>query len=319
MKNLSEENSIKECPHKNVKADGGFIVCQDCGLTFDENLNFEVPINKQSQLEYERHVKIKVMKSKQDPILKQKYDRLQMLEKWYRDYESSFTEQKRTMEMLKLHGINITSTQFLQIKKRYLTFNRKHRKSYQNMVIIFLAIIWLVIKDTTTSRVEKYISILKKLGHRINKKMLNSAMLKMKRTEKHWNKFKTEVDMEEEIKNRIKVLFQRDLNNISFEMVKEFIPDKSDYEKLKVGMQLLADKFLNEIPYDFLRNLNHKAFTAGFIYYIGQSLNKNRRKIFTQNLIEETTSFSSTTIRKKYNILKEILGTPKEQKNLVMD
>ena len=78
-------------------------------------------------------------------------------------------------------------------------------------------------------------------------------------------------------------------------------------------MQLLADKFLNEISYDYLKNLNYKAFAAGLIYYIGQSLDREKRKIFTQSLIEETTSFSSTTIRNKYNLLKKILGTPHEQ------
>jgi len=313
LKNLSDKNSDIECPHKNKKPEGGFVVCQDCGLILEEYLDFEVPRNKQAQLDYERHVKIKEMKTRQDPVLKQKYDKIQLLEKWYRDYETSFTEQKRTMELLKLHDINITTLQFLQIKKRYLTFNRKHRKSYQNMVIIFLTIIWLVIKDTTILRVEKYISILKKLGHRVNKKMLNNAMERVARTENQWKKFKTENDIEEEIKNRIKILFQKDLNNISFAMVKDYINDKSEYEKLKVAMQLLADKFLNQISYENLKNLNYKAFTAGLIYYIGQTLDKDKRKIFTQSLIEETTSFSSTTIRKKYNMLKEILGTPQEQ------
>ena len=313
MKNSSDENSDYECPHKNVKAEGGFIVCQDCGLTFDEDYNFEVLTNKQSQLDYERHVKIKEMKTRQNPILKQKFDKLKMLDRWYRDYETSFTEQKRTMELLKLHEINITTIQFLQIKKRYLTFNRKHRKSYQNMVIIFLAIIWLVIKDATTIRVEKYIKILKKLGHRINKKMLTSSMEKVKRTEIHWKKFKTLDEIEVEVKNKIKILFQRDLNNITFDRVKEFIPDQSEFEKLKVTMQLIADKFLNQISYEYLKNLNYKAFTAGFIYYCGQTLDKDKRKIFTQSLIESSTNFSSTTIRKKYKKISEILGTAQEQ------
>ena len=81
-------------------------------------------------------------------------------------------------------------------------------------------------------------------------------------------------------------------------------------------MQLLVDKYLEKIPYDNLRNLNYKAFTAGLIYYIGQSL--DNRKIFTQSLIEKTTQFSSTTIRKKYQVLKEILGNPKNKKPLIL-
>ncbi|GAJ00421.1 unnamed protein product, partial [marine sediment metagenome] len=55
---------------------------------------------------------------------------------------------------------------------------------------------------------------------------------------------------------------------------------------------------------------NHKAFTAGLIYYIGQSL--ENRKIITQSIVERTSRFSSTTIRKKFNALKKILGDPQE-------
>ncbi|MFX1310675.1 MAG: hypothetical protein ACFE8C_13315, partial [Promethearchaeota archaeon] len=73
------------------------------------------------------------------------------------------------------------------------------------------------------------------------------------------------------------------------------------------------DKLLKKISYEELKNLNYKAFTAGLIYYVGQSLKSDKRKIFTQSLIEETTSFSSTTIRKKYHILKNILGLPQSQ------
>jgi len=312
MKNLEQDSIKSECPHKNTINEGGFRVCQDCGLTFEENVDFEMPDGHygESQIDYERNLRTSDKKAIQDPIIKQKYSKLQLLDKWYRDYETSFIEQRRTLELLKLHDVNITAIQFMQIKKRYLTFNRKHRKSYQNMVIIFLGIVWLVIKDTSTIRVEKYITILKKLGHRINKKMLNNAMERVKRTEQTWNKYKTPDKIEEEIKNRIKVIFQKDLNNIDFNMVREYIADKSTYEKLKIEMQLLADDYLNKISYEQLKNLNYKAFTAGLIYYIGQTLSKERRKIFTQSLIEEATNFSTTTIRKKYHILKEILGAP---------
>ena len=77
-------------------------------------------------------------------------------------------------------------------------------------------------------------------------------------------------------------------------------------------MQLLVDKILNLIPYEQIQNLNYKAFTAGLIYYVGQTL-KNR-KIFTQSVIEKYSKFSSTTIRKKYHLLKDILGDPQELK-----
>ena len=73
-------------------------------------------------------------------------------------------------------------------------------------------------------------------------------------------------------------------------------------------MQLLADKLLQIIAYDMILNLNYKAFTAGLIYYIGQTL--ENRKIFTQSIVEHTSRFSSTTIRKKYHVLVDILGDP---------
>ena len=73
-------------------------------------------------------------------------------------------------------------------------------------------------------------------------------------------------------------------------------------------VQLKLDKILTKISYAQIQNLNYKAFTAGLIYYIGQTLQNN--KIFTQSIIEETARFSSTTIRKKFNILKNILGEP---------
>ena len=318
MKKLEQDSLKSDCPHKNTINDGGFLVCQDCGLIFEENVDFEMPVNGHygdSQIDYERNLRIRDKKAIQDPIIKQKYSKLQLLDKWYRDYETSFIEQKRTLELLKLHDVNISAIQFMQIKKRYLTFNRKHRKSYQNMVIIFLGIVWLVIKDTSTIHVEKYIATLKKLWHRINKKMLNNAMERVKRTEQTWNKYNTPDKIEEEIKNRIKVIFQKDLNNIDFDMVREYIADKSAYEKLKIEMQLLAADYLNKISYEQLKNLNYKAYTAGLIYYIGQTLSKERRKIFTQSLIEEATNFSTTTIRKKYHVLKEILGTPSVKNN----
>ena len=123
--------------------------------------------------------------------------------------------------------------------------------------------------------------------------------------------------MKKKIKEKIKILFQKDLNSISYENVKEYIPNQSEFDKLKISMQLMADELLKKIPYKDLKNLNYKAFTAGLIYYIGQTL--ENRKIFTQSLIEESTRFSSTTIRKKFNILKDILGFPQSQNSLAVN
>jgi hypothetical protein len=317
LKNLNSKNQeISKCEHKNVKRDSGYLVCRDCGIVLEDNIDFvdTVPIEnhyKESQLVYERNIRVRDSKAKQDPLIKQQYDRIQTLEKWYRDYQTSFSEQRKTIEFLKSYGINIDHAKYEAIKKRYLKYNRNHRKSYQNMVIIFLAVIWMEIKDTTNMRIERFIEISNELGHKVNKKMLNNAMLKIKKTEKIWKKFKTTEQIEKEIKNRIKILFGKDLHNIPYEKIKDHISSKSEYNKVQVEMQLIADKLLNDISYNHLKNLNYKAFTAGLIYYVGQCL--ENRKMFTQSLIEEATKFSSTTIRKKYQILKEILGSPKQQ------
>lgn len=321
MKDINQINDKNsECEHKNIKRDAGFIVCQDCGVVLDDNISFDdnFPMDdhfKESQLNYERSIRIRDRKAKQDPAIKQQYDRLQTIEKWYRDYETSFTEQRKTIEFLKSYGFRIDQAKYEAIKKKYLKYNRKHRKSYQNMVIIFLAIVWMEIKDTTNRRIEYFIDICNELGHKINKKMLNNAMLKVKKSDKLWKKIKTTGVIEKEIKSRIKILFGKGLNNIPFDRVKEHFPNESKYNSIKVEMQLIADKALSIISYNDLKNLNYKAFTAGLIYYIGQSL-REYRKIFTQSLIEDATNFSSTTIRKKYNILKEILGKPEQIKSV---
>ena len=320
MKKLKTNNSNNECTHKNINRESGFLVCQDCGLILDDNIAFEMSTNgkyAESQQEYERNIRIRDSKALQDPTIKQQYDRISTLEKWYKDYETSFTEQRKTIEFLRSYNITIDNIKFQAIKKRYLKYNRKHRRTYQNMVIIFLAIVWIEIKETTNVRVEKFISISNELGHKINKKMLNNAMLKVKKTEKMWKKLKTKADIEKKIKEKIKILFQKDLNSISYENVKEYIPNQSEFDKLKISMQLMADELLKKIPYKDLKNLNYKAFTAGLIYYIGQTL--ENRKIFTQSLIEESTRFSSTTIRKKFNILKDILGFPQSQNSLAVN
>ena len=86
--------------------------------------------------------------------------------------------------------------------------------------------------------------------------MLNNAKLKVKKTEKIWKTYKTQEEIEREIKNRVKILFEKDLNNIPYDKVKSIVPSKGDYEKLKVELLLVADKLLKQIPYEKLKNLN---------------------------------------------------------------
>jgi transcription initiation factor TFIIIB Brf1 subunit/transcription initiation factor TFIIB len=306
---------ISNCSHKNVKQEGGELVCQDCGLILEEKLASEYfessgDYYSDSQRDYERRIRVSDSKALQDPIIREKYERIKTLEKWFRDYQSDFSEQKKTIELLKGHGIglNIDAVRYRDIKERYLRYNKYHRHNYQNMVIIFLAIIWLEIKDTTNIRIDEFIAVSKELGHKINKKMLSNAMVKVKRTEKMLEK-KTDISLiEKEIKNRIKIVFQKDLNSVPYKEIQEFFPSKSEFEKTKINMQLVADKILHIISYSHIQNLNYKAFTAGLIYYVGQTL--ENRKIFTQSLIEKYSKFSSTTIRKKYHVLKDILGAP---------
>jgi len=316
-KKKKSDSEISKCSHRNVKQDSGFVVCQDCGLIMEDNLAFEDTVStseffNDSQRDYERKIKAGDVKALQDPVIKEKYERIKTLEKWFRDYESDFTEQKKTIELLKSHGIglNIDNVKYQEIKDRYLRYNKYHRHNYQNMVIIFLAIVWIEIKDTTNVRIEEFIKVSRELGHKINKKMLNNAMLKVRKTEKMLKDKKTARDLEKEIKNRIKIVFQKDINSIPYEEVQEHFSNNSQFEKIKINMQLIADKILNDISYDHIQNLNYKAFVAGLIYYIGQIL--ENRKIFTQSLVEKYSNFSSTTIRKKYHILRDLLGEPQD-------
>ncbi|MFX1269366.1 MAG: hypothetical protein ACFFAK_15510 [Promethearchaeota archaeon] len=316
MKKKREQSfESSKCEHQNVEQDGGYLVCKDCGLILEEQVDFEIsPSNKiypESQLDYERKIRFGDSKATQDPKIKQKYDQIKTLNKWFRDYKTSFSTQKKTIELLKSYGIglHINKVKYQRIKNRYLRYNKYHRHTYQNMVIIFLAIVWMEIKDTTNIRIEEYIKVARELGHKVNKKMLNNAMLKVKRTEQLFDKsVKDKATLEREIKEKIKILFQKDLNSISYDKIKAHFSNKSEYEKLKIDMQLLAAELLNKISYSQIQNINYKAFTAGLIYYIGQTL--DNKKIFTQNLIEEISKFSSTTIRKKFNVLKDVLGDP---------
>ena len=306
------------CTHKNVKQERGYFVCQDCGLISEDYIAFETssPSNyfSDSRLEYERKIRASSSKAIQDPKTKKRYDQINTLNKWFRDYQSNFSEQKKTIDLLKGYGIglNIDSVKYREIKAKYLQYNKYHRQTYENMVIIFLAIVWMEIKETTNVRIEEFIKRTRELGHKINKKMLNSAMEKVKRTER---RIELKIDesafnLEEQIKYKIKILFQKDLNNILFKDIKQHLSNKTEYNKLKLDMQLVANKILKKITYEEIQSLNYKAFTAGLIYYIGQSL--ENRKIITQTIVERTSRFSSTTIRKKYNVLKGILGDPQE-------
>ncbi len=309
----------------------GHYHCQDCGKRLslkeyyklkktkeslpEQNLTFEEPTSdfySESQIDYERKIKMSDSKALQDPVIKEKYERLKTLEKWFRDYETDFTEQKKTIELLKNHGIGLTidNVKYREIRDLYLRYNKYHRHSYQNMVIIFLAIIWMEIKDTTNIRIDEFIKVSKELGHKINKKMITNAMLKVKRTENLIQQKKSIPELEKEIKEKIKLVFQKDINTIPFEEVKEFFQSTSEFEKMKITMQLNADKILQQITYEAIHSLNYKAFVAGLIYYIGQMF--ENRKIFTQNLIEKYTKFSSTTIRKKFHTLIDLLGEPQK-------
>ena len=314
MNNTNKE--IAECEHKNIKLEGGYYVCQDCGLIDKDQIAFEKASSpdfySETQLDYERKIKISDSRATQDPKMKARYEQIKTLSKWFKDSQSSFNEQKKTISMLKSYGIglNIDKAKYNEIKDKYLRYNKYHRQTYENMVIIFLAIIWMEIKETTNVRIEDFIKASKELGHKINKKMLNNAMLKVKRTDKRLKGYKNANNLEEDIKNKIKILFQKDLNNINFERVEQHFSSKLDYTRLKLDLQLKAAKILQKISYEQIQNLNYKAFTAGLIYYIGQTL--DNRKIFTQSIIEQTSRFSSTTIRKKYHILIAILGDPSE-------
>ena len=314
---LNDNNKkIADCEHKNIKQDAGYFVCQDCGLIDKDQIAFErVPLHdfySESHLDYERKIKISDSRAIQNPKTRARFEQIKTLSKWFKDSQSSFTEQKKTISVLQSYGIglNLDNVKYNEIKDKYIRYNKYHRQTYENMVIIFLAIIWMEIKETTNVRIEDFIKASKELGHKINKKMLNNAMLKVKRTDKRLKGYKNAINLEEEIKNKIKILFQKDLNNINFERVEQHFSSEIDYTKLKLEMQLLVDKILQKINYQQILNLNYKAFTAGLIYYIGQTL--DNRKIFTQSIVEQTSRFSSTTIRNKYHVLKHILGNPSE-------
>ncbi|MFO7795788.1 MAG: hypothetical protein R6W84_06515 [Promethearchaeia archaeon] len=317
-KNKKDKKKMLECPHENVKREKGYLICQDCGLILHEYINFErngnhIDYYDQSQQDYERRIRIRDSKAKQDPKVKRKYDKIKTIDKWFKDYETSFIEQKKTIDLLKGYdiGLNINQVKFQAIKDRYLHYLKNYKKSHENMVIIFLAIVWMEIKDTTNVRLEEYIDVCNELGHKINKKMLNDAILKIIKAEnRKKDKSINKTELELQIKKKIKILFQKNINDIPYEQIKENFENKQQFDKLKIDMLLRLDKILKIIPYSQIKNLNYKAFTAGLLYYIAQTLDKEYKKIFIQSLIEKVTNFSSTTIRKKHHLLIKMLGDP---------
>ena len=81
------ENS--NCSHKNVKQEGGELVCQDCGLILEEKLASDYfesfgDYYSDSQRDYERRIRVSDSKALQDPIIREKYERIKTLEKWFR-------------------------------------------------------------------------------------------------------------------------------------------------------------------------------------------------------------------------------------------
>ncbi|MBD3229298.1 MAG: hypothetical protein GF329_14030, partial [Candidatus Lokiarchaeota archaeon] len=153
-KNQKNSENILECSHQNIKEEGGYLVCQDCGLILDENIEFESNSNQfdyydQSQQDYERRIRIRDSRAKRNPKIKQKYEKIKTIDKWFKNYETSFIDQKKTIDLLRGYGIglNINQVKLREIKERYIRYLKNYKKSYQNMVIIFLAILWMEIKD----------------------------------------------------------------------------------------------------------------------------------------------------------------------------
>lgn len=333
QKKDSKLNLVKKdrtsCSHKNLLRNRGHIVCKDCGLILSEditilkdNFPYSSELEKQQRI-YEYRIKKLDKAALQDPIIKLKYDKIKKLGKWYKDSKTNFARQKSEIDLLKNHNIHIGSVQFESIKKKYLTYLKNFKKPFQNMILIFFAIIWDEIKDLTNIRIERYIEICNEIGHKINKKMLNNALIKvntikvkkkkdidnvLKSIKKEKKQLKLE--LEKKLKEQIKFLFNREINRIPYHLVNYYIESEEKFENMKIQMQLLAFKVLKLIPYKFINSVNIKAFTAGFIYYIAQI--SPFKKIFTQKIIadEEVSDFSATTIRKQFNYIKQFLGEP---------
>ena len=93
------ENS--KCPHKNVKQEGGELVCKDCGLILEEKLASEYlnsygGYNSDSQRDYEKRIRTGDSKALQDPIIREKYERIKTLvrERKIEDAQKLYFEQQ---------------------------------------------------------------------------------------------------------------------------------------------------------------------------------------------------------------------------------
>ncbi|TFF86308.1 MAG: TFIIB-type zinc ribbon-containing protein [Promethearchaeota archaeon] len=108
-KQNKKDNGDSECKHENVREEGGDLICQDCGLILDDKRPYKESSDSHyfydSQYDYERRIRKSDSRAMRDPKVKQKYDKIKTLNKWFRDYQSSFAEQKKTIELLKSYGI----------------------------------------------------------------------------------------------------------------------------------------------------------------------------------------------------------------------
>ena len=72
---MKGQDKTSECSHDNVQEDGGYLVCQECGMVIEDKMAFERPITSndysESQRDYERKIKIRDSKAKQDPKIKE--------------------------------------------------------------------------------------------------------------------------------------------------------------------------------------------------------------------------------------------------------
>ena len=107
----STNKEIAECKHKNIKLESGYYVCQDCGLIDKDQIAFEKASSpdfySESQLDYERKIRISDSRATQDPKTKARFEQIKTLSKWFKDSQSSFAEQKKTISMLKSYGIGL--------------------------------------------------------------------------------------------------------------------------------------------------------------------------------------------------------------------
>ena len=68
--------------------------------------------------------------------------------------------------------------------------------------------------------------------------MLNNAMLKVLKSEDQWKKRSINIyELEKQIKNKIKILFQKNLNDLSFESINELKIGKEEFNKLKIEIK----------------------------------------------------------------------------------